>query len=187
MAQISTLKPTVTQGEAVRIFCAGFSAALWRLRTGPLRRIADVYVPYGLYRVRYSMAGARVVRFFALEVVEGSLDLFEFPRRPDGSELLPIDTRNHLPATLEPERAAELLREKVLRVIFLQGFFKLRDTSLEIHREPGELHLPYWLGFYGSGDALRCRVVDAVRRRVEGAKASALFEQWLARKDKLAA
>jgi hypothetical protein len=27
---------------------------------------------------------------------------------------------------------------------------------------------------------LRCRVLDAVRRRVEGAKASALFEGWLA-------
>jgi len=187
MTPISTLRPKVAHREALRIFSAGFSAALWRLRAGPLQRIADVYVPYGLYRVRYSMAGARVVRFFGLEAVEGSLDLFEFPRPPEESELLSLDTRNHLPATLDPDRAAELLREKALRVIFLQGFFKLRDTSLEIHREPGELHLPYWLGFYGSRNALRCRVVDAVRRRVEGAKASALFEQWLARKDQLAA
>jgi len=27
---------------------------------------------------------------------------------------------------------------------------------------------------------LRCRVLNAVRRRMEGAKASALFESWLA-------
>jgi hypothetical protein len=68
----------------------------------------------------------------------------------------------------------------VLRVIFQQGFFKLRSIKLETERLPGELHLPYWLGFYGTPDGLRCRVLDAVRRRVEGAKASALFEQWLA-------
>jgi hypothetical protein len=41
------------------------------------------------------------------------------------------------------------------------------------------LHVPYWLGFYGNA-ALRCRVLNAVRRRMEGAKASALFESWLA-------
>jgi len=27
---------------------------------------------------------------------------------------------------------------------------------------------------------VRCRVIDALRRRVEGAKASAFFEHWLA-------
>jgi hypothetical protein len=40
--------------------------------------------------------------------------------------------------------------------------------------------MPYWLGFYGADGALRCRVLDAVRRRMEGAKARALFEHWLA-------
>jgi hypothetical protein len=74
----------------------------------------------------------------------------------------------------------ELLREKVLRIIFQQGFFKLREPRLDITREPGEIYLPYWLGFYGGGETVRCRVLDAVRRRIEGAKASAFFEQWLA-------
>jgi hypothetical protein len=40
--------------------------------------------------------------------------------------------------------------------------------------------MPYWLGFYDRRSTVHCRVVDAVRARVEGAKASALFEQWLA-------
>ena len=43
-----------------------------------------------------------------------------------------------------------------------------------------QYHVPYWLGFYGTQQDLRCRVLDAVRRRIEGARASALFEQWLA-------
>lgn len=84
-----------------------------------------------------------------------------------------------MPALTEA-KSEELLREKVLRVIFQQGFFKLRAVQLEIERLPDEIYLPYWLGFYGSGDNLHCRVMDAVRRRVEGAKASALFEDWLA-------
>jgi hypothetical protein len=67
-----------------------------------------------------------------------------------------------------------------LRVIFQQGFFKLREHHLEIAPEQCEVYLPYWLGFYGSDGQLRCRVMDAVRRRIEGAKASAFFEQWLA-------
>jgi hypothetical protein len=41
------------------------------------------------------------------------------------------------------------------------------------------LYLPYWLAFYGD-ETPRCRVMDAVRRRIEGAKASAFFEEWLA-------
>jgi hypothetical protein len=67
-----------------------------------------------------------------------------------------------------------------LRVIFQQGFFKLRSGKLEAERLRGELYVPYWLGFYGTPEDLRCRVLDAVRRRIEGAKASALFEHWLA-------
>ena len=72
-----------------------------------------------------------------------------------------------------------MLRQKVLRVIFQQGFFKVRDLQLEIALLPLELYVPYWVGFYGYATA-RCRVLNAVRRRMEGAKASALFESWLA-------
>jgi len=85
-----------------------------------------------------------------------------------------------LPALLTPERAEELLREKALRLIFQQGFFKLRGGKIDVTREGVEFHVPYWLGFYGDTNIARCRVMDAVRRRVEGAKASAFFEEWLA-------
>ena len=176
--KIRTLKPNVNQEEALRAFSAmGVSGLYWRMRSGPLRRIAHVYVQYFLFRVKYGPARPRL---FAIDAVDGSLDLFEFPRLPSDPELLPVEGRNCLKAALTKEGAAELLREKALRVIFQQGFFKLREHRLEIRPEPCELHLPYWLGFYGSDGALRCRVMDAVRRRIEGAKASAFFEQWLA-------
>jgi hypothetical protein len=175
---IQVLKPNVTQEEALRAFsAAGFSAVYWRVRCGPLRRIADVYVQYFLFHVK---GGTARPRLFAMDAVDGSLDLFEFPRIPDERELASCGGRNRLKAVLTEEHAAELLRDKALRVIFQRGFFQLRDVSLEISLVPCELHLPYWLGFYGRDGSVRCRVMDAVRRRMEGTKASAFFEQWLA-------
>jgi hypothetical protein len=181
MKSIRSLRPNVTREEAIRAFTApGPASFLWKLRSGPLQRIADAYIPFNLYRVRYHMGGAPHSHLFALDAVDGSLDLFEFSAPPGDAETVSVSTRNHPAARLSPASAEELVREKVLRLIFQQGFFKVRAVKLEIERPPGEIHLPYWLGFYGTHENLRCRVMDAVRRRVEGARASALFEQWLA-------
>jgi len=178
---IQTLKPNVTREEAVRTFRSGtWSAAYWRIRCGPLQRIADVYVPFWMYRVRYEMNRARNTRIFALDAVHGTLDLFEFPHVPSDEDLVTVETRNRLAPRLEPATAAEVLRTKVLRVLFQQGFFKLRELKLEMERVPVGLHLPYWLAFYGAAGTARLRVMDAVRRRIEGAKASSFFEEWLA-------
>jgi hypothetical protein len=177
---IQSLKPNVTQQEALRTFSSvGPSTLYWRMRSGPLRRIADVYVPYWLYRVQYNLGRTAHATLFAIDAVNGSLDLFTFPRIPDAKDLVSIHTRNRVAPSLARPTAEALLRQKVLRVIFQQGFFKVRDLQLQIEALPLELHVPYWLGFYGNA-AARCRVLNAVRRRMEGAKASALFESWLA-------
>ena len=176
---IQALKPNVTQQEALRTFSgSGLSTLYWRVRSGPLQRIADVYVPYRLYRVRYNMGRVPHSTFFAIDAVDGSLDLFTFPRVPGVSDLVTLHTQNRIAPSLQASAAESALRHKVLRVIFQQGFFKVRDLNLEIAPEALELHIPYWLGFYGRA-FLRCRVLNAVRRRMEGAKAAALFESWL--------
>jgi hypothetical protein len=181
VSAIRTLKPNVTQEEAVRGFRSGvFSGVYWWIRSGPLQRIAEAYVPFWVFCVRYDIGKARKTRFFALDAVQGDLDLFEFPRIPADEELVTVETRNLLMARLQPDAAEDILRTKVLRVLFQQGFFKLRGLKVEIERMPIELHLPYWLAFYGSNGAVKCRVMDAVRRRIEGAKASSFFEEWLA-------
>ena len=178
---ITTLKPNVTQDEAIRAFRSGFfSAAYWRIRSGPMQRVAEAYVPFWVYRVRYEIHGTAKTRFFALDAVHGSLDLFEFPGVPDPQDMMETQTRNRLASRLTEDAARELLRMKVLRVLFQQGFFKLRAFQLEIERLPVEVHLPYWLAFYGHQETAKCRVLDAVRRRIEGAKASSFFEEWLA-------
>jgi hypothetical protein len=180
-ASIRVFKPNVTQDEAVRAFRSGrLTEAYWRLRCGPLRRIADVYVPFWLYRVRYQMNSTLNTQIFALDAVHGALDLFEFPHPPREDELLNVDTRNRMPTRLDAGAAQELLRTKVLRLLFSQGFFKLRSVGLEIERLPLELNMPYWLAFYGQSESAAIRVLDAVRRRFEGAKAAAFFKEWLA-------
>jgi hypothetical protein len=177
---IVALRPNVTQEEAVREFSSrGPSSMYWRMTAGRLQRIAEVYVPYQFYEVSYVMARARQTRLFAMDAVDGSLDLFEFPQLPSRQQLVTTDTRNRVEMSLPAGAADELLREKALRVIFQQGFFKVREASLNFSRKADIVHLPYWLGFYSSGEIVRCRVLDAVRRCIEGAKASAFFEQWL--------
>jgi hypothetical protein len=178
---IRSLKSNVSQGDVIRTFSSrGFSNRLWQIRNGSLQRIASAYVPYWLYQARFAAGKAAQTRLFALDAVEGSLDLFEFPRLPYAHEIVSIETRNFLQPSLTEACAEELLREKILHLIFQQGFFRLRERILDIAREPVELYLPYWLGFYGKRGTVHCRVMDGVRRRVEGAKASAFFEQWLA-------
>jgi hypothetical protein len=178
---IVALRPNVTQEDAVREFSnRGISSMYWRMTAGRLQRIAEAYVPYQFYEVSYVMARAPQTRLFAMDAVDGSLDLFEFPQLPSRQQLVTMDTRNRVEPSLSANAADELLREKALRVVFRQGFFKVREASLNFCRKPDIVHLPYWLGFYSSGEIVRCRVMDAVRRRIEGAKASAFFEQWLA-------
>lgn len=177
---IQVLKPNVSREEALRTFSAGkFSKLYWDITRGPLQRLADIYVPFSLYTVRYQMGKSTCKRVFAADAVNGSLDLFAFPGIHDAGQFLTVLTRNVIPPTLAESRAKELLREKVLRLIFQQGFFKLRDPQLEITCESASVHVPYWLGFYGNM-FVKCRALDAVRRRLEGAKASAFFEEWLA-------
>jgi hypothetical protein len=178
---IPVLKPNVTQQEAIRAFSSGGPANwFWSMRTGPLQRIANVCVPFYLFRVSYQLNHTEVQRWFALDAVKGSLDLFEFAHPPSAEALESIETRNFLEAALPAEDAIVRVREKVLRAIFQQGFFKLRSRQIEIERQSSVFYMPYWLAFYGGRGPVRCRVLDAVRRRIEGAKATAFFEQWLA-------
>lgn len=178
---IRVYKPNISQDEAVRTFQSpGLSSVYWRFRGGPLRRIADAYIPFWPYRVRYQMNGIVNTRIFALDAVHGSLDPFEFPHPPRHEELSIIETRNRMSPLLDAAAGEESLRMNVLRLLFQQGFFKLRTVNLEVERIALELYMPYWLAFYGRSESATIRVMDAVRRRIEGAKAVSFFKEWLA-------
>ena len=68
-------------------------------------------------------------------------------------------------------------------MIFQRGFFKVRTPDLKLESLATEIYLAVLariLRTGGRGGQIHCRVVDAVRRRVEGAKARAFFETWIA-------
>lgn len=179
--EILCVKPSVSEQDAVAAFHGrGFSAVYWRATRGQLRRIAAAYVPFFLYRVEFEDGRARQTRFMAIDQVEGLLDLYEFPHALGTEELIRVETRNCLFPTLPQERSDSLMRGKVLRLILQQGFFKVREPRLRLERLETRFNMPFWLGFYGEDGSLRCRVMDAARRRMEGDKAAALFEHWLA-------
>ena len=178
---VLSLVANVSQQEAVRAFREpSLETAYWRTLRGQLQRIAAAHVPFYLYRASYNLGRIQHARLFALDAVEGVLDLFEFPSVPRGHQFAEVNTRNVVLARLTEDHAGTLLEEKVLRIIFQQGFFRLGEPKLKIERLPLKFSMPYWLGFYSSNGSVRCRVMDAVRRRMEGGKATALFEHWLA-------
>jgi hypothetical protein len=176
----SALRPNVTESDALRAFRAITpSNVYWRQIRGPLQRLAEAYVPFRLFRVEYDLGATKNTRWFAVDRVQGALDLFEFAAEPESNRLVDLPARNYVAPQLSDKQTESLLSEKVLRVIFQQGFFRVRETHLKLEASPLDLYMPYWLAFYGSDRALRCRVMDATRRRIEGPKAAQLFETWL--------
>ena len=178
---IVALRPNVSQREALAAFGdSSLSGLYWRAVRGPLQKLALMYVPFFLYHVRYEVGVTQHSRWLALDRVRGALDLFEFPSEPTKEQLIQVESRNHVLPSLDETAAEIVLREKLLRIIFQQGFFRVRGLRLQIQKSAIEFSMPYWLGLYGPDGGLRCRVMDAVRRRMEGEKAAELFENWLA-------
>lgn len=181
MRTICSLKSNVSQAEAIEEFRGGLVGRVRRLWGSELRLVAPVYVPFRLYRVEISNGRNRQTCWFALDAVNGSLDLYHFEHIPNVADLLQVETRNRPEPVLEEDQALRLLEDKIRRVLFQMGFFRIRDLRIGAECVPLDLHIPYWIGFFALGKSVRLRVIDAVRRRFEGAKARAFFESWLAR------
>ncbi len=180
MARIRSLRANVTRDEAFEQFAAGSLAGLWRrLRLGPLRSLADVYVPFRLFTVEIRNGPRRETRFLAVDAVGGTLDPYGFHAIPGGKDFTEVETTNRLPAKLDESRLREVAIERTRRQLYSQGFFRIRELAISAEPVTGDLYVPYWIGFFGRGDRAHVVVLDAVRRRFEGAKARTLFEEWL--------
>lgn len=179
-AKIRSLRPNVTQEEAIRLFQpSGLTRLARTVLSGPLRSVAEAYIPFYLFRVTIVNRGRTENSVLGLDAVRGSLDPYRFDHAPTESETVRLETRNSLPAGLPANQAGELLVAKVRRLLYGKGFFRLH--AMEITAEPleDELHIPYWLGFSGAGNRARLKVLDGVRRRTEGGKVRSIFEAWL--------
>lgn len=180
MARIRSLKPNVTQEEAAEQFSAAGPVGLLRQAAfGPLRSVAEFYIPFRLFQVEILNGGKRDRRILGLDAVNGSLDVYHFDQLPGPDELIYIESRNCPQALLDDAQARELVTAKVQRMLFTTGFFRIKDLHISTEPVPGEIYVPYWVGFRGRGVRARLAVIDAVRRRLEGAKVRHLLQNWL--------
>lgn len=179
MTRILSLKPNVTREEAIRHFSEGLFNGAAQFMRGPVRSLAELYIPYRIFQVKISSASREQNQIFALDAVRGLLDLYQLPSLTADDQLLTLETRNVIPARMTASQSAERMIEKVRRMVFTQGFFRVRDLKIEAIPVPGEICVPYWVSFRGSGEQVHLAVLDAVRRKSEGAKLRRLVEEWL--------
>jgi hypothetical protein len=180
MPQILTLKPNVTREEAIRQFSPrGLLGAVRDTTLGPLRSVAQFYIPFQLFRVRVRNGGEQKELVFGLDAVSGALDLYRFEQVPGPEEVASLETRNCPQALLHDTQAEQLVTSGVQRLLFAAGFFRIRELQISAEPVPGKTHIPYWVGFRGRGAHARLVVIDAVRRRPEGVKVRRLLQDWL--------
>jgi hypothetical protein len=180
MTLIRSLKPNVTRDEAIRQFAPPGLQGLWRDSiSGQLQWTADFYIPFRLFRVEIQNNGNRELRILGLDVASGTLDPYQFAQTPGPAEVVSLETRNCVSPLLRDDTAQELLLAKLRRLIFSLGFFRIRQLRMNAEPIAGDIHVPYWVGFRNRGGLARISVVDAVRRRTEGAKVRHLLETWL--------
>lgn len=172
MQTIRVLRANVSKEAALAELEPG---GLRRFLGAPLRKLADIYVPLRLFRVAVINAERREEKMFAVDAARGNLDIFGFEVVPDTEEMV---AKNVIPARMSVEESASAVAEHVRRMVFKRGFFKIKDLRIEPQLVV-EFGYPYWVGFYGSGERASLVVLDAVRRRKEGAKVRELVKEWL--------
>lgn len=180
MPSIRSLKPNVTRDEAREQFATGaFGTSVRNVVHGPLRSVADFYIPFWLFKVHIENRGKTQTRIFGIDAINGSLDPYEFEELPGPLDTIYLETRNCAKPLLDEALARELLIAKVRRALYSAGFFRLSRPAITAEVVPGEIHIPYWVGFRGRGARAKVSVIDAMRRTIEGGKVRHLLQDWL--------
>ena len=179
-SSFSALRSRLTPEQASDALHRRHARWLTPFRRRHLRSLAQIFVPYHLFRVEIADGRRHQTAHFAIDAVSGTLDLYRVEDGVAGLDLVPSRSANRLAATLDIWAAWPLLEHQLQRMLFQTGFFRLRNPRVSGQAESIDLHVPYWVGFYADGPHVRLEVLDAVRGRFEGAKARALVETWLA-------
>jgi hypothetical protein len=181
METIRSLRPNVSLQEArQRLSTDGLRGALRKLRLGPRRSLAQIYIPFDSFRIEINRGSAVENGFLMVDAVAGILDPYYLEQLPSAADCIAVRTRNLLPRILSPELSQQNAEQRIRRLIFQQGFFRLRTLEIKAELQPTLIYVPYWVGFFGPDLQVRMVVIDAVRGQVEGAKVRVLLQQWFA-------
>jgi hypothetical protein len=170
---ILCLKPVVGRELALgKLSPTGPSGIIRRWISGELLGLSAIYIPYRLYKVSIDDRNVRTTRFMAVDAISGNLDPFEFVAPPAPDDCIHMETPNYFPARLSEAETHASVREKVRRLLFSAGFFRLAKPVISSELIQAEFYFPYWAGFYGEEENVQILMLDAVRGTIEGGKAS---------------
>lgn len=179
MDRIQSLRPNVSRDEAIAHFSPrGISGAVSPLLIGRLRSVAEFYIPFRIFRLDIINRGREQAKILAIDSVTGTLMPYVFPAPPTAQQMVEVETRNHVAPRLSEPDSRGFAETRCQRMVFASGFFRVRDLKIETQLLAA-IHIPYWIGFRGNGDAARFSVLDAVRRCTEGAKVRQIVRNWL--------
>jgi len=170
---ITSIKPNISREQAVAKFRGRFN----ELRHGRLRMVADFYVPYRFFRMNCSDGRSSTNTFIAADAGAGKLDLIQFDQLPEEGHCMAVDTAMFAEERVDEEGAYRLVRENMMRSIFMKGFFKLSRPNVEIELATS-LHIPYWIGVYERSGRAHLEIINALRGRFEGAKLREMAAEW---------
>ena len=140
---MAALRAKVSREEALGAFQSGWLAAMARMMVaGPLRSVAEAFVPFRLFRMMVADRDRMKEKFLAIDAVEGSLDLYGFDAVPTEPELVRVASRNVLPAVASVARCAELVEDRVRRMVYQRGFFQARGVRNVVEYTGSEFCVP---------------------------------------------
>lgn len=155
-----------------------FKSRMRRLKLGQFLFATGFFIPYYLFQVEILNGGKLSSQWLAIDAMTGELDLYSFEQVP--TEFDEVETTQIGETTLSEKQAFALLKEKVRRMVYLQGFFQISDLHITGNLVR-QLYLPYWVGFFTNKNQLEIEVIDAVRGRFEGAKVRDVVLDWFDR------
>src|SRR5215475_11630243 len=125
---ITSIKSNISRKRAVAKFRGRFS----ELRHGRLQMVTDFYIPYRFFRMNRSDRRSSTCMCLAADAVTGKLDLIQFDRQPEEGACLTVDTAMVAEELVNEEETYSLVRENMMRAIFMKGFFKLNRVDVKI-------------------------------------------------------
>jgi hypothetical protein len=170
---ITSYTPKVSRERATAMFLG----SLRELRYGRLRAVIDFHLPYYLFLVRMIDSRRSTDSLYGVDAITGRLDPYQFENPVTAENCREVETSYSLPPRIDPQEALHCLEERMMRMIFMRGSFKLRGW-----RVSGDLvesfYIPYWVGVYERRGRAHLEVIDALRGRFEGAKVREMVVSW---------
>jgi hypothetical protein len=173
MAKLKCLKPLLTEEQARQMFKSQFRES----RYGKLQIHTGFFLPCYLFRVVVQNAGLRQEQYLAIDAMTGELDLRKFDQPPNQEEYDEAESEQFGPFRLDEADALAILQERVRRMVYQQGFFRLKDLSIT-GKLADRFYILYHVAFYVRKNRARVEVIDSMRGQFEGAKLRDLIQDW---------